>query len=66
MLPVTARGTSSKDINANPAQRRWAVWKEQVNLGVNPCFRTEQRFVCQNNHCPWRAECLGMVAEWLR
>jgi len=62
-------GTSyklSKNIHANPAQRRLAIWKEQERLGINPCFRTEHRFVCQNDSCPWRTECLGMVAQWLR
>lgn len=38
----------------------------QQSQGNEPCFMTDQRFVCRNFDCQWRAECVRLVASWQR
>ncbi len=30
------------------------------------CFRSDERYFCHRHNCPWRRECLRLVAEWRR
>ncbi len=32
--------------------------------GKEACFRTEKRYLCKNQSCEWRKECLRLVAHW--
>ncbi len=48
------------------SRRRWAIWSVQQQTGHEPCFGTEARIFCRESACPWRAECLGLKAEWRR
>jgi hypothetical protein len=44
--------------------RRYQVWAAQQDSGMEPCFATPRRFVCDEQGCPWRDECLSLRAEW--
>ncbi len=32
--------------------------------GKEACFRTERRYLCKNQSCEWRKQCLRLVAHW--
>lgn len=50
----------------NNTARRWAILREQMACGENPCFGTDRRHVCEQVACRFRAECLAMRAHWKR
>lgn len=33
--------------------------------GKEDCFRTDRRYTCKNLECPWRGDCMRLVARWL-
>jgi hypothetical protein len=42
------------------------VWAIQKSRQQQSCFRTDDRVTCRNTRCEWRAECLKLIAAWLR
>lgn len=38
----------------------------QVARNMDPCFRTEQRLLCENEKCEWWKDCRRLVAVWRR
>jgi hypothetical protein len=38
----------------------------QRHEGSTSCFGTDVRYTCLNFQCPWRADCLKPIAEWMR
>lgn len=38
----------------------------QRREGSSPCFGTDERYTCPNFDCPWRRDCLELIAEWMR
>jgi len=38
----------------------------QRHEGSSSCFGTDGRYTCLNFQCPWRADCLKPIAEWMR
>lgn len=38
----------------------------QRRQGHEPCFFTEARFTCMEFDCPWRNDCMRLVAECFR
>jgi hypothetical protein len=50
-----------------PAGSRTAMIRRlQEQQGEEPCFRTEQRLLCERYECQWRGECRRLVAAWKR
>jgi len=38
----------------------------QRHEGSTSCFGTDVRYACMNFQCPWHADCLKPIAEWMR
>jgi hypothetical protein len=38
----------------------------QRHEGSTSCFGTDVRYACKNFQCPWHADCLKPIAEWMR
>ena len=36
----------------------------QLQVGEEPCFRTEKRYTCRDQDCRFSAECRRRVASW--
>lgn len=45
-------------------QLRYEIWAMQAGTGHDTCFGTQQRFVCEEQACPWKSLCQGLRAEW--
>lgn len=64
--PRPAVGPVSLVRDHSAKNRRYQVWALQQAAGLEPCFGTARRLVCDQRDCPWRAECQGLRAEWMR
>ena len=38
----------------------------QRREGKSPCCGKDERYTCENFGCPWRTDCLALIAEWMR
>ncbi|MEJ2058866.1 MAG: hypothetical protein P8Y64_00040 [Gammaproteobacteria bacterium] len=57
-LPVTAeevRGYTASQIR-----------RLQVEEGGEPCFRSDDRYTCQERNCALTRECQRLIASWMR
>jgi len=51
---------------AAPVSRQEQIRAMQLQRGHEPCFRTDQRYCCNEKNCEWVSECKSLVAEWRR
>lgn len=42
------------------------IHRIQMARGERPCFRTDNRYTCNRQHCPLDFECRRRIAAWRR
>jgi len=55
----------SRDVVPGTRREPQLIRAIQRAQGMEDCFRTDRRYTCKNLACPWRGECMRLVARWL-
>ncbi len=65
ILKGLARGVGVVNLESIDKEQDF-VRSIQVAKGHQPCFQSDQKYLCREFDCEWRRECLKLVAEWMR